>query len=161
MPIHNQIIRDGNMNLSPRGLMELGAYFPVEVHAPPQIADVLTKQGATVPTPVSGVGLIDTGATFTCIEETILSSNLQLNPIGVVNVGTADGQRQRNVYRGRVVFPTKGWTMDLGRVVGVDLSGQFVRELQPKPIIALIGRNFLERCVFIYNGLMGSWTLSM
>ena len=161
MPTHNQIFHDENMNLSPRGLMESGAYFPIEVHAPPQIADVLTKQGATVPTPVSGVGLIDTGATFTCIEETILSLDLQLNPIGVVNVGTADGQRQRNMYRGRIVFPTEGWTMDLARVVGVDLSGQLVRELQPKPIIALLGRNFLERGVFIYNGSMGSWTLSI
>ena len=161
MPIHNQIIHDGNMNLTSRGLVELGAYFPIEVHVPTQIADVLTKQGSTVPTPVPGVGLIDTGATFTCIEENILASSLQLNPTGVVNIGTADGPRQRNVYRGRVVFPTKGWTMDLGRVVGVDLSGQFVRESSPKPIVALLGRNFLERCIFIYDGTMGSWTLSM
>ena len=161
MSIHNQIIDDGKKNLSPRGLVVLGAYFPIEVHTPLQIAEVLTKQGAAVPTPVSGVGLIDTGATYTCIEETILSSNLQVNPIGVVNVGTADGQRQRNVYRGRVVFPTKGWTMDLARVVGVDLSGQFVRESSPKPIVALLGRNFLERCIFIYNGAMGSWTVAM
>lgn len=75
MPTHNQIIYDQNHNLSPVGLRELGAYFPIEVHVPTQIADALTKQGASVPTPVSGVGLIDTGATITCIEETILTSS--------------------------------------------------------------------------------------
>ena len=131
------------------------------MHVPTQIADALTKQGVSVPTPVSGVGLIDTGATLTCIEQTILISNLQLNPIGVVNSGTANGPVQQNVYPGRIVFPTKGWTMDFGRVVGVNLAGQFVREPVPKPIIALLGRNFLERCVFIYNGTMGTWTISI
>ena len=65
------------MNLTSRGLVELGAYFPIEVHVPTQIADVLTKQGSTVPTPVPGVGLIDTGATlylhrrkYPCLEPT-------------------------------------------------------------------------------------------
>ena len=161
MPIHNQVIQDQNKNVIPHGLRELGAYFPIEVHVPTQIANVLTSQGASIPAPVTGVGLIDTGATLTCIEETILSSTLQLNPIGVVNTGTANGPVQQNVYPGRIVFPTQGWRMDIGRVVGVNLSGQFVREAVPKPIIALLGRNFLERCVFIYNGTMGTWTIAI
>ena len=161
MPTHNQIIYDQNKNTNPHGLRELGAYFPVEVHVPAPIASALTKQGASVPTPVSGVGLIDTGATLTCVEETILSSTLQLNPIGVVNSGTASGPVQQNVYPGRIVFPGEGWTLDIARVVGVNLAGQVVRESVPKPIIVLLGRNFLERCVFIYNGTMGTWTLSL
>jgi hypothetical protein len=114
-----------------------------------------------IPTPVPGIGLIDTGATFTCIEETILSSALQLDPIGVVNTGTANGPVQQSAYPGHIVFPTEGWSIDIGQVVGVNLAGQTVDEPVPKPIIALLGRNFLERCVFIYNGTMGAWTISI
>lgn len=161
MPTHNQFIYDPSTSQpSPGGLRELGAYFPIEIHVPPLIAEALTKQGLSIPTPVSGVGLIDTGASLTCVDEYILTG-LSLNPIGVVNTGTASGPVQQNVYPGRIVFPTKGWTLDLERVAGVNLAGQVVREAQPKPIIALLGRNFLERCVFIYNGTMGSWTISM
>lgn len=97
---------------------------------------------------------------MTCVEENILT-DLLLNPIGVVNTGTANGPVQQNVYPGRIVFPTKGWTFDLNQVAGVNLSGQVVNETPPKPIIALLGRNFLEKCVFIYNGTMGTWTISM
>ena len=160
MPTHNQIIYDQNQNPTPVGLRNLGAYFPIEVHVPPLIADALTKQGSPVPTPASGVGLIDTGATYTCVEESLLTS-LSLNPIGIVHSGTANGTVEQNIYPARIVFPAKGWTMDLDRVVGVNLSGQVVQENPPKPIIALLGRNFLERGVFIFNGTMGSWTLSI
>ena len=163
MPTHNQIIYDKNSNLHPAGLTRLGAYFPIEVHVPPQIAEALTKQGMPVPTPASGVRLIDTGASITCVDEKILTG-LSLNPIGVVETGTANGPVQQNVYPGRIVFPTKGWTIDLERVVGVNLAGQSVEavlEAPAIPIIALLGRNFLEQCVFIYNGTMGSWTISM
>ena len=161
MPTHNQIIQDRNKDLNPSGLREMGAYFPIEVPVPTPIADLLTKQGTSIPSPVSGVGLIDTGATLTCIEETLLVSALRLNPIGVVNSGTANGPVRQNVYPGRIVFPTKSWSMDFGRVVGVNLTGQVIREPEPRPIVALLGRNFLERCVFIYNGTMGSWTISI
>ena len=158
MPTHNQLIQDQNNTLSPHGLREPGAYFAIEVHVPTQIANALTKQGDSIPTPVSGVGLIDTGVTITCIEETILTSGLQLNPIGVVNTGTANGPVQQNVYPGRIVFPQKGWTMDLGQVAGVNLAGQIVCEPVPKPIIALLGRNFWN-VASLYT--TGQWALGL
>ena len=74
MPVHNQLIFDPNNQLSPLGLRQLGAFFPIEVHVPPQIADVMVASGQTVPNCASGIGLIDTGATLTCIHEDVLSS---------------------------------------------------------------------------------------
>jgi len=160
MPIHNQLIHDENNNLSPAALRVVGAFFSIEIHVPPQIAEAMVASGQTVPNCSTGIGLIDTGATLTCIHEDILTG-LGLNPVDVVGAGTANGPTQRNVYPARIVFPTKGWTLDLGRALGVNLSGQTVPGDPPQPIIALLGRNLLERGVFIYNGVGGFWTISL
>jgi predicted aspartyl protease len=160
VPVHTQFNYDKKGNLSAKALSSLGAFFPIEVHVPPQIADVITKSGQTVPNGVAGIGLIDTGATLTCVHEDILIG-LGLNPIGVQNSGTANGPVPCNVYTARIVFPTKGWTFDVGRVVGVNLTGQTITTDPPKPIIALLGRNLLERSVFIYNGITGLWTITL
>ena len=160
MPVHTQFNYDKNGKLSARALARLGAFLPIEIHVPPQIADAMAKAGQAVPKSVSGIGLIDTGATLTCIQEDILVS-LGLNPIGQVNAGTANGPAQRNVYPARIVFPTKGWTLDLAQAVGVNLTGQEIPTDPPQPMIALLGRNLLERGVFIYNGIVGLWTITL
>ena len=159
MPIHNGLITDPSGSFSPDGLIAVGAFFAIEVHVPPEIAEVLTQQGQPIPTPVSGFALIDTGATLTCVHERALL-DLGLNPVGTVNSGTAHGQVQQSLYPARIVFPAQGWTVDIGSVAGVDLSGQ-VLNIAPSPqrIIALIGRNFLKQCVLVWNGTNGSWTI--
>ena len=160
MPTHSQFIKDENGNPSPQGLTHTGPYFPIEVHVPPQIADSLTKAGQPVPASISGLGLIDTGATLTCIHKNVLE-NLELNPIDVVTSGTANGPAQQNVYPARITFPTKGWTLDLGKAIGVDLSGQTIMKDPPEPIIALLGRNLLQHWIFIYNGPGSYWSVAM
>lgn len=42
---------------------------------------------------------------MTCVHEPILTG-LGLNPIGIVNSGTAKGLVQQSVYPARIVFPT-------------------------------------------------------
>lgn len=160
MPIHNQFALDPDHNVSPIALRQLGAYFPIEVHVPPQIAETMVASGQTVPNCVTGIGLIDTGATLTCIHEDILIS-LGLNAIGIINSGTANGPVPCNLYPARIVFPTKGWTFDIGQTMGVNLSGQTIPTDPPQTIIALLGRTFLEHCLFIYNGLGGFWTMAL
>lgn len=160
MPVHTQFIRDKNGKLSAGILAQVGAFFPIEVHVPPQIAAVMVKAGQPLPKTISGIGLIDTGATLTCIQEDILVS-LGLNPIGQVDSGTANGLKPCNIYPARIVFPTKGWTLDLGQAMGVNLTGQIIPTDPPQPIIALLGRNLLERSVLIYNGITGFWTITL
>jgi hypothetical protein len=159
MPIHNQFIRDLSGNLSSPGLVNLGAFSPIEIHIPPQIAQIITNSGQPMPNCVTGVALIDTGASSTCVHEPILRG-LGLNPVGVVNTGTAGGPQQQNVYPVRIVCPTQGWALDLGRAIGVDLTGQILNKVPPEPIIALLGRDLLQDWVFIYNGPGGFWTIS-
>ncbi len=133
--------------------------MPVEIHVPPEIAAVLTDNGEAVPAPKAGVGLLDTGASGCCVDDSLLQQ-LNLNPVGRQKTLTANGPAEQNVYVARIIFPTKGWTLDL-RLIGVDLTGQFAQEVPPKPIIALLGRDFLERGVFIYNGSAGYWTVTI
>ena len=137
----------------------MGAFFPIEVHVPPKIAEALTKTGKPVPKGIAGLGLIDTGATLTCISEDVLKT-LGLNPFDIVNSGTADGPKKQSVYPARIVFPTKGWTLDLQKAVGVNLAGQIIPKTPPEPIIALLGRNLLQHWIFTYNGVGGFWTVS-
>lgn len=159
MPTHNQFNYDEKGNRSPQALTNIGAFFPIEIHVPPKIAEALTKAGKPVPQSVAGLGLIDTGATLTCISEDVLK-NLGLNPFDVVNSGTADGLKKQNVYPARIVFPTQGWTLDLQKAIGVNLEGQVIHKIPPEPVIALLGRNLLQHWVLIYNGAGGFWTVS-
>lgn len=160
MPTHNQFIYDQSRNPNPNGLTNLGAFFPIEVHVPPQIAQALINAGKTVPNCFKSLALIDTGATFTCVDEPILR-NLGLNPVGIVTSGTANGPVRQNIYPARIAFPTKGWTVDLAQAVGVNLAGQAIPKTPPEPIIALLGRNLLQHWVFIYNGPGAYWTVAM
>ena len=106
------------------------------------------------------MALIDTGASITCVHEPILQ-RLQLNPISVSLFGSAHGQVQQSIYPARIVFPIwGGLTIDFSGVAGVDLTGQSVQTTPPQDVICLIGRNLLERFVFVYNGPGGFWTIA-
>ncbi len=45
--------------------------------------------------------------------------------------------------------------------MGVNLDGQMIPSVPPQPIIALLGRNLLEKGILIYNGVGGFWTLTL
>jgi len=141
-------------------MTSVGAFFPIEVHVPPAIAALLNDQNLPVPAPLSGLALIDTGATLTCVHETLLA-RLGLNPIGVITSGTASGPVQQNVYPARIVFPAQGWTIDLAGVAGVNLAGQQVATTPPQPIIALIGRNILQNWLMVWNGPAAFWSVAV
>ena len=104
MPIFNRFIRDNVGNLSPSGLELSGAFFEIEVHVLPAIAQALTNQNQPIPPAIAGFALIDTGASKSCVHDSVLQQ-LNLNPIGITNAGTAGGLIQRNIYAAPLVFP--------------------------------------------------------
>ena len=161
MPIHNTFCTDPKTGLpSPAGNRELGPLIAVEVHVPDSIAKVLSDDNKPIPSPKSGMALIDTGANITCVHEPILQE-LTLNPISVIQCGTASGRVEQNVYPVKLEFPAQGFSVSLSGAAGVDLTGQTAPLNPPQDIIALLGRNFLERCIFIWNGPGGTWSLAM
>jgi len=82
---------------------------------------------------------------------------LGVNPIGVVNSGTAAGQVLHNLFPAHFTFPAARIDIDFAAVVGVDLTGQIINNQQ---LIALIGRDVLASGIFVYNGPMGTFSFA-
>ena len=98
---------------------------------------------------ISGHALLDTGARFTAIDEQVCQS-LQLVPTDVISMSHADGVSERTCYPVMITFPQLQMPpVKMPRAVSVNLNGQ------RQPVIALIGRDILDRIVLTYNGLRG------
>ena len=120
----------------------------------------MQSSGQAVPTPQVGFALIDTGAASSCVDQPVLTK-LGLNPIGNTQVGTAGGLQQRSIYTAKLEFPASPLpSMWFSHLVGVDLSSLFFGGDRTKPIVALIGRDFLQQTLLIYNGVSGSFTIA-
>ena len=97
MPVHN-VFPHGLPVGAPQDLLAaMGLLLAVEINVPQSLANVLTSHGATLPQPVTGGALIDTGATSCCVEESLVQG-LGLQPIGQVNVCGQSGLKLQNVY---------------------------------------------------------------
>lgn len=139
-------------------LTAAGAFTNVDIDLPQQVAASVMAGGQTAPPSVSGVALVDTGATLTCVHEALLTG-LGLNPTGAVTSGTAAGPTQQSMYFARLTFPQLGWTGELP-VAGVDLTGQQVGTTPPQSIVALLGRNLLQNWMLVWNGPGGMWSIA-
>lgn len=148
---------DGQVKLSPARLAQHGPTIDVVISIPQALAELYTRENKSIPTPVTGIGLIDTGATRSCVHAQIMRE-LEVHPIGVATSGTAAGQVKHNLYPAHFTFPAAGITIDFSSVVGVDLTGQ---DVEGKPIIALIGRDVLSIGIFVYNGHTGSFSIAV
>jgi hypothetical protein len=137
-----------------------GPILNVLVHIPTALAQLLS-QGTPIPSPQSGIALIDTGASHTCVDESSLVK-LGVNPIGVATTRTAAGPANQSRYPVRLEFPGEGLDLEFSSVTGVDLSGQAIDiGAQSHPIVVLVGRDVLSQCVLVYNGPGGFYSLSI
>ena len=157
MPIYDGEFRTQAGQPGPGGLLRTGPVLPVEIAIPSALSRFLSAKNQRIPAPVGGFALIDTGATRSCVDSQVISS-LGVNPIGIANLGTARGRSQHHLYPAKFSFPAIKFEVEFGSVVGVDLSGQGVGNRQ---IIALIGRDVLSRCILIYHGTRGSFSLAL
>jgi hypothetical protein len=136
-----------------------GPCLPVQVEVPPALAAQLQQTGQAVPAPVAGFALVDTGASVSAVDDTVIQQ-LGVQPIGMVPVGTAGGPQQQAIYPGRFTFPgTTLPAIDFGSLLGCNLAGQIVA-IHQGPLIALLGRDLLQSFVLVYNGPGGTFSLS-
>jgi hypothetical protein len=161
MPVFNsqffENLPGSGHRITPTVLANFGPVLDVSVSIPQALADLYTRQQIPLPSPITGIALIDTGATRSCVHRPIMS-NLGVNPIGVVTSGTAAGPVPHNLFPAHFTFPAARIDIDFAAVVGVDLAGQIINNQQ---LIALIGRDVLSMGIFVFNGPVGAFSFAM
>ena len=100
-----------------------------------------------------GWALIDTEASLTCIDQKAAEkAGLALVDSGPITSATHDNEVVP-IFAGRLKIEGLPQYLNTHRAYGVNL--------EPQGLIALLGRDLLAHCVFIYNGLDGSFSLSI
>jgi len=147
-------------NYDPRALMVLGPQITVDI-LPPLVVEKWAKTSEKEVEQAPNLGaLIDTGASVTGVDETVLRQ-LGYPPIGVSSLTTPSGTSQTGVYMVRLVIPSQKdqrfppiiprITIDNVRVIAVKLDRQ--------PYKVLLGRDVLSSMVMVYNGPQALITL--
>ncbi len=133
------------------GLVLRGPVVQVSVTIEQNAGRGLTASGKSLPTPISGLALIDTGASNTCIDEQA-AKELGLPVIDVANMQSATHDNHPcNIYPIQIITPII--TLNAPRAMGAALASQ--------GLLVLIGRDVLEHCTLFYNGPVGQFTLSL
>ena len=145
MPILQAQIRDRDQKLSPgEALVQLGPTIGVLVGQPP----VPTGKKKRKPTLTQVLGLIDTGASTSCIDQAFAQS-LGLTIIDERDAYGIGGKKKHPVFLALVQSPELKMQR-IGEFTGVDMPGGHK---------VLLGREFLLDMVFIYDGNMGIVTI--
>ena len=132
-------------------LNQLGPQVGVLIDIPEALAKLLAAGGKPAPTPVSGMALIDTGATSSAVDVSVVTA-LGVNPVGTAQVGTAGGPTTQPVYPIRMQLQGVGLTINFSRVTGAPL--------QQMGLVALLGRDMLSRMILYYDGPNSEYTLA-
>ena len=140
--------------LSPAALRAEGPRLTVEIGVPTTLATKLASSNQPLPQTITGLALIDTGASISCVDEQAVAIPLGLQTIQQMSLATpSQSTGVANVYLVRVSFPQVGLpAADELAVIGCTLTNQ--------GIIALLGRDFLKDVLLVYNGTSGVWSLS-
>lgn len=114
---------------------------------------LISDGGGVVPPPVSGYGLIDTGASVTCIDQEAATRA----GLAIVDSGPMHSATHANeivpIYAGRLNIQGLAGNIDSKRAFGANLASQ--------ELIILVGRDVLASCIFVYNGVDSSFSISL
>lgn len=134
-------------------LQQRGPVLQVSGSVEQNIAQQLLAQGIALPAPESGLALIDTGATSTCIDDAA-ATRLGLPAIDVVTIASAShASTQQNVHPIQIEVIGLPITISAPRAIAAPLAAQ--------GLLVLIGRDVLQHCTLFYNGPGGSVSMSV
>ena len=118
---------------------------------------MLQRQNQAVPPQIQGWALVDTGARQSCIDSE--AGEVLYQQVGAAEAftpSTPDGAPHlAPVYWAMLAFPGTDLPILEQMVLGMRL-GYLV---QGKPVLALLGRDFLSSCRLIYDGPAGKLDL--
>jgi len=133
-------------------LHQRGPILQVTVTIEANAGKGLVAQGKSLPTPESGLALIDTGATGTCIDDAV-AQKLGLPVIDVAKMTSATHKDQEcKVYPVQIAIPP-ALILNSPRTIGAALA--------PQGLLVLIGRDVLRNCTLFYNGPTGQFTIAL
>lgn len=140
--------------IAPRiGLQLQGPVGQATVSLSPAFIAAITDRGEVLPAPASGLVLIDTGASSTCID---------LDAASAMGLPVIDVAKMTSATHNDVECPVYPIQV---QIVGLPLVFQARRALgaalKPQGFLALIGRDALASALFIYNGPTGEITLCL
>jgi len=129
-----------------------GPVFQVTLGLAENVAQQLIQQGVAVPEPIAGWALLDTGASSTCIDDSV-AQKLKLPVINKVKMSSATHEAiDANVYPALISFTGTPIKMNALTAIGANLVGQ--------DLIALLGRDMLQNFTVFYNGAVGQITIA-
>ena len=119
-------------------------------------AEALQRADQAVPNAVRIRGLVDTGASGTCVDPSCIRA-LDLSPTGQTAIHTPSTGETAHIcsqYDISLVLlhPRLKFTIQALPVIEASLSLQGIQ--------ALLGRDVLARCLFVYDGAAGIFTLA-
>ena len=118
----------------------------------------MRKANRPIPTPQVVQALVDTGASITCIDPSVMTA-LDLDPKGTVDILTPSsgggGAKLDQYDVGIVIIATQDEPrLQIGTV------GAVASDLTAQGIGALIGRDVLSMCILHYDGSIGQFSLA-
>jgi hypothetical protein len=119
----------------------------------------LQAANAPIPNAQSIRGLVDTGASHTCIDRSVFQA-LQLQPTGSVPMhtpSTAGVPMAADTYDVGIFIPCGPTTVPYARA---NMQVSAADLLDAQGFHALIGRDVLAHCVMMYNGTMQIFTVA-
>lgn len=126
----------------------------------PIVSITLSTVAFTDVAAVPGLAMLDTGASRTCVDERALLS-IGARRVGYLATGSAAGIVRLSAFDIQLAIPSIELTLDLEEVPGVDLYGWRATVAGiTEPVIAIIGRDILARCVFTYDGAAATYSLT-
>jgi hypothetical protein len=140
--------------VAPNGLI-INAYIGVSEAR----RDALVAAQQAVPNPIQILGLIDTGASHTCVDPSVLNQ-LGLTPTGTVQVATPSTGTQPVMHdqydTSLIIFAGQGHPPLVHLTIPVTKS----ELLTIQGFHALIGRDILSGCLLTYDGVNGFFSLA-
>ena len=161
MPVLNSRARGKNRDVagniipvsSDWALWQVGPRLQLTLSPLEEHVKAATDKGETIPQPVGGFALIDTGAAVTCVDRAAAdSAGLAMVDSGFMTSATHEAEVVP-IYAGKLDIAGLPNNIVTHRAYGANLTSQ--------GLVALIGRDVLQRCVLVYNGLDGSFSLSL
>ena len=120
----------------------------------------LIAAGQPVPNPERITALIDTGASGTCVDPSVLQA-LALTPTGMATVNTpSTGSQPHITEQYDVLLVVPGATATHQPLVRPNLAVISAKLLAPQGFHALIGRDVLSMCLLEYNGATNMFSLA-